>query len=142
VLAGWADHGRSAMITRGWLPPLREVPDGTEPGSKPRNWLLTRHERDVRAAVAELETDYLTRHSELKHELEDASSTASTIREYLLFGTGGHLVNAVRSVSESAGIAVVDLDEKFSGTKNADLLCTLTGRSTACRGEVCGRQCS
>jgi hypothetical protein len=90
--------------------------------------LMTRRERDVRAALTELETDYVTRHSQLEHELEEARSAASTIREGLLYGTGGQLVDAVRSAFESAGIAVVDLDKKF-GTSGADLLCSFAGRS-------------
>ena len=90
--------------------------------------LMTRRERDGRAALTELETDYVTRHSELEHELEEARSAASSIREGLLYGTGGQLVDAVRSAFEWAGIAVVDLDKRF-GTSGADLLCTLTGRS-------------
>ena len=91
--------------------------------------LMTRAERSARIALTELEVDYASRRSELARQLEEAEMAASTVREGLLYGTGKQLVDAVRSVLESAGITVVDLDDKLGGTKNADLLCTYGGRS-------------
>lgn len=91
--------------------------------------LMTRAERAVRTALAELESDYVSRRSKLERQLKEAETTASTIRAGLLYGTGKQLVDAVRSVLESAGVTVVDLDEKLGGTKNADLLCTYGVRS-------------
>jgi hypothetical protein len=91
--------------------------------------LLTRRERDARAALIAHESDYATRRSDLEHNLGEAQAAASAVRDGLLYGTGKQLVDAVRSVFESAGIAVVDLDESLGGTKNADLLCTYRGCS-------------
>ena len=91
--------------------------------------LMTRRERDARSALTELEADYVIRRGELERQLEDAQTAASTVREGLLYGTGKQLVDAIRSVLESAGVAVVDLDEKLGGTRNADLLCTHGGHS-------------
>ncbi|OKI49096.1 hypothetical protein [Micromonospora sp. CB01531] len=90
---------------------------------------MTRLERDVRTALAELEADYVTRRRRLERDLEEAQTVASTVREGLLYGTGKQLVVAVRTVLESAGVDVVDLDEELGGTKNADLLCTYAGRT-------------
>lgn len=90
---------------------------------------MTRRERRAREALVELETDYVTHRSALERDLKDAQAAASAVREGLLYGTGKQLVHAVRSVLESADVAVVDLDEKLGGTKNADLLCTYGGRS-------------
>lgn len=91
--------------------------------------LMTRRERAARAAITELDRDYAARHADLSHELESAQTTATAVREGLLYGTGTPLVDAVRSVLESSGISVVDLDAELGGTKNADLLCTYGGRS-------------
>jgi hypothetical protein len=91
--------------------------------------LMTRHEREARAALAALEADYAARRDELEGQLKEAQGTALAIREGLLYGTGKQLAAAVRSVFESAGVVVVDLDEQLGGTKNADLLCTYGGRS-------------
>ncbi|MFY1597055.1 hypothetical protein [Micromonospora sp. WMMD737] len=91
--------------------------------------LMTRRERDVRTALAELEADYFTRRHALERDLEEAQTGASTVREGLLYGTGKQLVDAVRAVLESTGVDVVDLDEELGGTMNADLLCTYAGRA-------------
>jgi len=91
--------------------------------------LMTRRERDARAALAALEAEYDARRDELERQLEDAQSAAMTTREGLVYGTGQQLVAAVQSVFEFAGIVVVDLDKHLGGTKNADLLCTFDGRS-------------
>lgn len=91
--------------------------------------LMTRRERDALAALTVLEVDYSSRRGELELQLEDAQNAAVAIRQGLVYGTGQQLVDAVRSVFESAGIEVVNLDEKFGDTKNADLLCAYGGRS-------------
>jgi hypothetical protein len=91
--------------------------------------LMTRRERDAHAALSALEVDYAARRVELERRLGGAQDAAVLTREGLLYGTGQQLVNAVRSVFESAGIEVVDLDEKLGDTKNADLLCTYGDRS-------------
>lgn len=91
--------------------------------------LMTWRERSAREALVELETDYVTSRSALERDLKDAQAAASAVREGLLYGTGKQLVDGVRSVLESADVAVVDLDDKLGGTKNADLLCTYGGRS-------------
>lgn len=83
----------------------------------------------ARTVLIDLETDYATRRADLARELEDAQATASRVRDGLLYGTGKPLVDAVGSVLESAGVTVVDLDDRLSGTKNADLLCSYGGRS-------------
>ena len=89
---------------------------------------MTRRERAARTALTDLEAEYAVRRAELEGELEAAQAAASVVREGLLYGTGTPLVSAVRSVLESAGVTVVDLDDRLGGTKNADLLCTF-GRS-------------
>ncbi|AJQ92005.1 hypothetical protein [Propionibacterium freudenreichii] len=91
--------------------------------------LMTRRERDAHAALADLELDYAARRIELERQIEDAQDAAVATREGLLYGTGQQLVSAVRAVFETAGIEVVDLDEKLGDTKNADLLCTYGGLS-------------
>ncbi len=91
--------------------------------------LMTRKERSARAALTELEADYAARRTGLEREVQAAQTAASVVRDGLLHGTGGALVDAVRSVLESAGVTVVDLDDQLGGTKNADLLCTYDGHS-------------
>ncbi|QAY74238.1 hypothetical protein ET445_13800 [Agromyces protaetiae] len=91
--------------------------------------LMTRRERDARAALADLEADYIARRGDLERQLEDAQTATVATREGLLYGTGQQLVDAVRSVFEFAGIEVIDLDVRLGGTKNADLLCTYGGQS-------------
>lgn len=90
--------------------------------------LMTRRERNARAALADLEADYAAGRSDLERQLEEAQSAAVATREGLLYGTGRQLVDAVRSVFEFADIEVVDLDQKLGGTRNADLLCSYDGR--------------
>lgn len=92
-------------------------------------FLMTRDERDARTSLADFEADFAARRDELQHQLEEAETAASTIREGLLYGTGQQLVDAVQAVLEAAGVAVVDLDQHLGGTKNADLLCTYGERS-------------
>lgn len=91
--------------------------------------LMTRREREARSALTTFEAECVARRSELERGLAEAQVAASTIREGVFYGTGKQLVDAVRLVFEFAGIAVVDLDEKLGGTKNADLLCTYGGRA-------------
>jgi serine/threonine protein phosphatase PrpC len=91
--------------------------------------LMTRRERAGHNALTDLETDYSTRRSDLARELGDAQAAASPMRDALLYGPGKPLVDAVGSVLESAGVTVVDLDDRLGGTKNADLLCSYGGRS-------------
>jgi hypothetical protein len=86
--------------------------------------LMTHRERDVRSALTKLEADYVAGRGELERQLEEAQGAASAVREGLLYGTGRQLVGAVQTVLGSAGITVVDLDEKLGDAKNADLLCT------------------
>jgi hypothetical protein len=89
--------------------------------------LMTR--RDARTALTVFDAEYVARRSDLERELEEAQTAASAVREGRLYGTGTQLVDAVRTALESAGVTVVDLDEKLGGTKNADLLCTYDGHS-------------
>ena len=91
--------------------------------------LMTRRERSARTALTELETDYAAHRRELERELEEAETAASAIRNGLLFGSGKQLADTVRSVLESAGVDVADLDDQLGGTKNADLLCSYSGHS-------------
>jgi len=108
------------------------VPDAMRRARRPLasdQALMTRRERDARTALTVFEADCVARRSDLVRQLEEAQTAASAVRDGLLYGTGAQLVDAVRTVLESAGIAVVDLDEKLGGTKNADLLCTDDGRS-------------
>lgn len=90
---------------------------------------MTRREREARAALADLEADYATRRADLERELEESLTAATAVREGLLYGTGGILVDAVRAVLESADVKVVDLDDELGGTKNGDLLCSYGGHS-------------
>jgi hypothetical protein len=90
---------------------------------------MTRRERDARSVLAAFEAEYVARRSELEGELKEAQAKASTIREGLLYGTGTQLVAAVQSVFETAGITVVDLDQRLGDIKNADLLCSFGGHS-------------
>ncbi len=92
-------------------------------------FLMTRSERAARTALADFEANHVARKEELEAKLEEAQAAASAIREGLLYGTGQQLVDAVRAVLEAAGVTVVDLDEKFGDTKNADLLCTYGAHS-------------
>lgn len=87
-------------------------------------FLMTRAERAARKAVAQLDSDYVTRRGVLQRQLKEAETAASSIRDGLLYGSGQQLVDTVRVVLEGADITVVDLDERLGGTKNADLLCT------------------
>lgn len=91
--------------------------------------MMTRRERDARAALDDLEADYATRRADLERELEESLAAATAVRDGLLYGTGGVLVDAVRTALESAGMTVVDLDDNLGGTKNADLLCGYGGHS-------------
>jgi hypothetical protein len=79
--------------------------------------------------MTQLESEYAARRTDLERELEEAQAAASAVRDGLLYGTGKQLVDAVRTVLEEAGVNVVDLDDYLGGTKNADLLCTYSGRS-------------
>jgi len=92
-------------------------------------FLMTVAERMARDALADLEEDYIVRRRELTEQLDSAVTAASPIREGLLFGSGHQLEDVVRSVLESAGIVVLNLDETLGGTKNADLLCSYAGRA-------------
>jgi hypothetical protein len=91
--------------------------------------LMTRRERTARTSLMDFEARYQAQRADLQHELEEAQAAASGTREGLLYGTGRPLADNVRSVLESAGMTVVDLDVELGGTKNADLLCTYGGRS-------------
>lgn len=91
--------------------------------------LMTRREREAQTALAAFEADYAERRAALEGELHSAQADAAGLRDGLLFGTGDALVDTVRTVLEWAGIAVVQLDQELGGTKNADLLCSLDGRS-------------
>ncbi|TNM37702.1 hypothetical protein FHP29_18135 [Nocardioides albidus] len=91
--------------------------------------LMTRRERQAHTALAAFDAEYAERRGTLDSELQSAQSDASALRDGLLFGTGDALVETVRTVLEWAGMNVVPLDEELGGTKNADLLCTLDGRS-------------
>ena len=90
---------------------------------------MTRREQEAHAALADLEADYALRRADLERELTDSRAAASAVREGLLYGTGGTLVDAVRAVLEAADVKVVDLDVELGNTKNADLLCSYGGRS-------------
>src|SRR5262249_4397883 len=87
------------------------------------------HERSVRTALTELETEYVARRGDLERQLEEAKTAASAVREDLLYGTGQRLADAGRSVFKWAGVTVADLDGQLGGTKNADLLCGYGSRS-------------
>lgn len=91
--------------------------------------LMTRRERDARAALTALRSEYQIRERDLLNDLMSAESAANSTRDALLYGTGGRLVDAVRTVLESANLTVVDLDEDLGDTKNADLMVTHRGRS-------------
>lgn len=98
-----------------------------ELGSDPK--LMTRREVQARSALSTLEEDYRARKTALTSELGEAEAAATPVRDGLLYGTGAKLVEAIRTVLESAAITVVDVDEMLGDTKNADLLCTHGGRS-------------
>lgn len=91
--------------------------------------LMTRRERTARAALTALRSEYDAGELALAQEITAAEFAAASIREGLLYGTGGRLVNEVRAVLESADISVTDIDRMLGDTKNADLLCVYRDRS-------------
>jgi len=91
--------------------------------------LMTNRECELHAALAALKSHYRDQESKLSGELASAEQEASSTRDGLLYGTGDQLVAAVRTVLESAGLTVVNLDDVLGGTKNADLLVTSANRS-------------
>jgi hypothetical protein len=84
--------------------------------------LLTAEETAARKALADLEEQYARGKETLEQQLRSATEEATTVRDGLLHGTGGELVDAVRDVLTAAGFEVHDLDAELGGTKSADLL--------------------
>jgi hypothetical protein len=58
----------------------------------------------------------------LEQQLRTAAEEAAPVRDGLLYGTGGVLADAVRTVLAAAGFEVHDLDTELGGSKSADLL--------------------
>jgi hypothetical protein len=85
--------------------------------------LHTRAERETRNALEKLDDDYARERTALEKQFDDARTRAEAVRDGLLFGTGGQVVDAVRAVLEDCGLQVVDLDATV-GTRSADLLVT------------------
>ena len=84
--------------------------------------LLTAGETVAIKALADLEEQYARDKAALEHQLHSATKEATAVRDGLLHGTGGDLVDAVRDVLTAAGFEVHDLDAELGGTKLADLL--------------------
>jgi len=82
----------------------------------------TAEETAARLAITELDERYERDKEALERRLRTASEEATPVRDGLLYGTGGVLADAVRTVLTAAGFEVQDLDAKLGGSKSADLL--------------------
>jgi hypothetical protein len=91
--------------------------------------LQTATEAKASKALADLEERYAQEKKSLEEELRTAEADAGTIRDRLLYGTAGELVEAVALVLTAAGFQVRNLDIELSGTKSADLL-AITARQS------------
>jgi hypothetical protein len=89
--------------------------------------LQTAEEAGARQALADLEERYERDKAALEQRLRSAAEEAAPVRDGLLYGTGGELVEAVRAVLAAAGFEVHDLDAELGGTKSADLLAIRDG---------------
>ncbi len=90
--------------------------------------LQTASESATRAALAELEADYIEQRGRLEEELNRVVEAADEIRYGLLFGAGDVLKDAVAAVLAAAGFEVTDLDDELGDTISADLLVEYDGR--------------
>lgn len=90
--------------------------------------LQTAAESATRAALAELEADYLDRRGRLEAELHRVVTAADDVRYGLLFGTGDELKAAVSQALGAAGFGVTDLDDELGDTISADLLAEYDGK--------------
>lgn len=86
---------------------------------------LTAGEAAARSALANLEEQYTRDKETLTQRLAEATAAATQVRDGLLYGSGGELVQAVQTVLEAAGFGVHDLDTELGGTVSADLLAVL-----------------
>ena len=86
---------------------------------------LTAGEAAARSALANLEEQYARDKETLTRQLAEATAAATQVRDGLLYGSGGELVQAVQTVLEAAGFEVHDLDTELGGTVSADLLAVL-----------------
>jgi hypothetical protein len=84
--------------------------------------LQTRAEAAARLALDDLVAGYAQERGRLEAQLEEARAEAEPMRNGLLYGTGSELEQAVATVLEAAGFAVVSLDELLGDTTSADLL--------------------
>ena len=84
--------------------------------------LQTAGETEARLAITELEKRYGRDKEALEQQLRSATEEATPVRDGLLYGTGGELAYAVRTVLTAAGFEVHDLDAELGGPKSADLL--------------------
>jgi hypothetical protein len=84
--------------------------------------LQTAEETAARLAITELDERYERDKAALEQQLRSATEEATPVRDGLLYGTGGELADAVRSVLAAAGFEVHDLDAELGGPKSADLL--------------------
>jgi len=89
--------------------------------------LLTTEELRAHNALADYEAAAARERERLGQSVETARARVDEVRRGLLYGSGRPLVLAVRSVLESAGFDVVDLDARLAGTESADLLVSRAG---------------
>ena len=82
----------------------------------------TAEETAARLAITELDERYERDKEALEQRLRTAPEEATPVRDGLLYGTGGVLADAVRTVLTAAGFEVHDLDAELGGPKSADLL--------------------
>lgn len=84
--------------------------------------LQTAEETAARLAITGLEERYEREKKALEKQFRTATEEAAPVRDGLLYGTGGVLVDTVRTVLATAGFEVHDLDAELGGPKSADLL--------------------
>lgn len=90
--------------------------------AQPEPEFLSRAEREATAALAELDATYAAQRSRLEASASSARTAADVVRDSLLHGSSGVLVEAVATVFRDAGLRVVDLDVELESTSSADLL--------------------
>jgi hypothetical protein len=83
--------------------------------------LHSTREHDLTEQLADLDTAYEKKKTELQQALADERAVVTPVRDGLLFGSGTVLENAVARVLVDAGVTVTPLDAVL-GTRSADLL--------------------
>ena len=83
---------------------------------------ISTRERSANKVLGRLEEKYAKEHKEAAAAAEEARARADAIRDPLLYETSKPLEQAVKQVLLDAGLAVIDIDERFGEPISADLL--------------------